>query len=128
MFWKTCRKFTGEHPCQGVISISCKSSLLNGMGCSPVNFLHIFRRPFPKNTFGGLLLKKVNEKISSEEKIWQRSTMDVQKFWGSYLRQRQSMFDTLWLLQNNSEHFRLFTQPIKILDVELQRTITFVLG
>ena len=128
MFWKTCRKFTGEHPCQGVISISCKSSLLNGMGCSPVNFLHIFRRLFPKNTFGGLLLKKVNEKISSKEKIWQRSTMDAQKFRGSYLRQRQSMFDTLWLLQSNSEHIRLFTQPIKILDVELQRTVTFVLG
>ena len=26
-------------------------------GCSPVNFLHIFRTPFPKNTSGGLLLK-----------------------------------------------------------------------
>ena len=25
-------------------------------GCSPVNFLHIFRTPFPKNTSGGLLL------------------------------------------------------------------------
>ena len=25
-------------------------------GCSPVNLLHIFRTPFQKNTFGGLLL------------------------------------------------------------------------
>ena len=25
-------------------------------GCSPVNLLHIFRTPFPKNTSGGLLL------------------------------------------------------------------------
>ena len=25
-------------------------------GCSPVNLLHIFRPPFPKNTSGGLLL------------------------------------------------------------------------
>ena len=25
--------------------------------CSPVNLLHIFRTPFLKNTFGGLLLK-----------------------------------------------------------------------
>ena len=24
--------------------------------CSPVNMLHIFRTPFPKNTTGGLLL------------------------------------------------------------------------
>ena len=37
---KICRIFTGEHP-----------------GCSPVNLLHIFRPPFPKNTCGGLLLK-----------------------------------------------------------------------
>ena len=25
-------------------------------GCSPVNLLHIFRTPFPKNTSGGRLL------------------------------------------------------------------------
>ena len=25
-------------------------------GCSPVNLLHIFRAPFPKNTFGRLIL------------------------------------------------------------------------
>ena len=25
-------------------------------GCSPVNLLHIFRKPFPKNTSGRLLL------------------------------------------------------------------------
>ena len=28
-------------------------------GCSPVNLLHIFRTPFPKNTSGQLLLKAV---------------------------------------------------------------------
>ena len=28
-------------------------------GCSPVNLLHIFRTPSPKNTFGWLLLKGV---------------------------------------------------------------------
>ena len=26
-------------------------------GCSPLNLQYIFRTPFPKNTFGGLLLK-----------------------------------------------------------------------
>ena len=26
--------------------------------CSPVNLLHIFRKPFPKNTTGQLLLKR----------------------------------------------------------------------
>ena len=29
-------------------------------GCSPVNLLHIFRTPFPKNTSGGMLLKQEN--------------------------------------------------------------------
>ena len=35
---KICSEFTGEH------------------GCFPVNLLHIFRTPFPKNTSGWLLL------------------------------------------------------------------------
>ena len=30
-------------------------------GCSPVNLLHIFRSPFPKNISGWLLLKKMNQ-------------------------------------------------------------------
>ena len=33
-------------------------------GCSPINFLHIFRIPFPNNTYGGLLLKVHNSMIS----------------------------------------------------------------
>ena len=33
------------------------SNILSAFGCSPVNLLHIFRIPFPKNTSGGLLLK-----------------------------------------------------------------------
>ena len=45
-------RFTGEHPCQSVISIKLLKN-----GCSPVNLLHIFRIPFPKNTSEGLLLK-----------------------------------------------------------------------
>ena len=39
---KICSKFTGEHPCQNAISIK--------HWCSPVNLLHIFRRPFLKST------------------------------------------------------------------------------
>ena len=41
-------------------------------GCSPVNLLHIFRTPFPKDTSGGLLLqlkyKKVTNLLSSQNK------------------------------------------------------------
>ena len=52
-------KFTGEHPCQSAFSIKLQSSFIEiklRNGCSPVNLLHVFRRAFPKITFGGLLL------------------------------------------------------------------------
>ena len=49
---KICSKFTGEQPRRSMISIK-----LLRHGCSPVNLLHIFRTPFPKNTSGGLFLK-----------------------------------------------------------------------
>ena len=41
---------TGEHP--------CRTSITLRHGCSPVNLLHILRALFPKNTYGGLLLKR----------------------------------------------------------------------
>ena len=81
---KICSKFTGEHPCRGVISIkllctkaptvqcginpfsSCLArdimtdveiiEIALRHGCSPVILLHIFRTPFFKNTYGRLLL------------------------------------------------------------------------
>ena len=45
-------------------------------GCSPVNLLHIFRKPFYKNTYGGLLdtdkvlntsLKRILKQVFSKE-------------------------------------------------------------
>ena len=54
---KTCGKFTGEHPCQSVISVE---SLCNFMeiafrhGYSTVNLLNIFRATFSQNTPEGL--------------------------------------------------------------------------
>ena len=56
---KICSKFTGEHPCQSVISIKLQSNFIEitlRHGCSPVNLLYIFRTPFPRNTSGWLLL------------------------------------------------------------------------
>ena len=47
-------KFTGEYPCRGVISINLLCNFIQitlRHGCSPVNLLHIFKTPFPKNTF-----------------------------------------------------------------------------
>ena len=56
---KICSKFPGEHPCPSVISIKllCNfAEITLWHGCSPVNLLHIFRTPFPKNTSGRPLL------------------------------------------------------------------------
>ena len=59
---KICSKFTGEHPCYSAISITLQNNFIKSTrwhGCSPVNLLHIFRAPFPKNTSEWLLLKAV---------------------------------------------------------------------
>ena len=56
---KICSKFIGEHPCRSAISTKLLCSFIEialWHGCSPVNLLHIFRTPFPKNTSGRLLL------------------------------------------------------------------------
>ena len=55
---KRCSEFT-EHLCRIVIPIKLQSKFIKitlWHGCSPVNLLHVFRAPFPKNTFGGLFL------------------------------------------------------------------------
>ena len=52
-------KLTGEHPCRSAISIKLLTFFIEialQHGCSPVNLLHSFRIPFPKNTSGRLLL------------------------------------------------------------------------
>ena len=56
---KICSKFTREQPCRSVISIKLLCNVIEitlPHGCSPVNFLHIFRPPFRKDTSGRLLL------------------------------------------------------------------------
>ena len=56
---KMCNKFTGEHPCRSVVSIKLLCNFIEiafWQGCSPVNLMYIFRAPFYKNTYGGLLL------------------------------------------------------------------------
>ena len=52
-------KFRGEHPRRSVISIKLQSNFIEitfRHGCFPVNLLHIFRTPSPKNASGRLLL------------------------------------------------------------------------
>ena len=45
-------------------------------GCSPVNFLHIFRTAFPKNTSGGLLLS-IPVGWATQLKLW----FSVNSYW-----------------------------------------------
>ena len=61
---KICSTFTGEHPCQSVISMKLQNKFIEIIflhGCSPVNLLHIFRKLFPNNTSGQLLLSFFNK-------------------------------------------------------------------
>ena len=56
---KICSKCLGQHQCQSAISIKLQSNFIEialWHGCSPVNFLHIFRISFSRNTSGWLLL------------------------------------------------------------------------
>ena len=56
---KICSKFIGEHPRWSAISIKLQSNFMETAlrhGSSPVNWPHIFRTPFPRNTSGWLLL------------------------------------------------------------------------
>ena len=62
--FKIYSKFRGEHPSQSVISINLQSNFIEitlRHGCSPINFLYIFRIPVPKNISGRLLLKFLME-------------------------------------------------------------------
>ena len=57
---KICPKFTGKHSHRNAISIKLQSNFIEiGLrhGYSSVNLLHIFRTPFPENTFRRLRLK-----------------------------------------------------------------------
>ena len=47
-------------------------------GCSPVNLLHIFRMPFPKNFSEGLL-PLIKTKISEEGPIWAENNNNNKK-------------------------------------------------
>ena len=55
---KICSKFI-EHPCRSVVTIKQLCNFIEIAlqdGCSTVNLLHIFRTPFYKNTYEGLLV------------------------------------------------------------------------
>ena len=77
-------KIAGEHPCQSAISIKLPCNFIEitlQHGCSPVNLLHLFRTPFPRNTSGWLLPKELandilnvtgSYKITNDGKLFER--------------------------------------------------------
>ena len=101
-FLKIWSKLTGEHPCRSVISIKLLRNFIEipfRHGCSPVNLLHIFRTPFPKNTSGWLLLQYslsvLSENIKKNLSLWKncsnivatiRSCHLCRKNWGQTSR------------------------------------------
>ena len=52
-----CKQNTQKQPSIDVLRKSCFIEIALRHGFYPVKLLHIFRRPFPKNTYGGLLLE-----------------------------------------------------------------------
>ena len=82
---KICRKFTGEHPCRSAISIKLQSNLVEIVlrhGCFPVNLLHIFRTPFPKNTSGRLVLNFLSKVKDVIRTIATRGKLPPAQGWG----------------------------------------------
>ena len=62
-------KFTGEHPYRSTISIKLLSNFIEialRHGFFPLNLLHIFRTPFPRNTPGWLLLQMTQNFLEGE--------------------------------------------------------------
>ena len=59
---KICNKFTGEPPCRREISMKLQcnfNEITLRHECFPVNLLHIFRTPLPKNAYAGLFLNNL---------------------------------------------------------------------
>ena len=78
---KICSKFTGEHPCRSVISINLERNFIEialWYGCSPVNFLHIFRTPFFRNASWWLLLLKRKARYIYTKKVLKTSLFQLE--------------------------------------------------
>ena len=94
---KICSKVTGEHPCRSATSIKLQSNCIEitlWHGCSPVNWLHLFRTPFPRSTSVCLLLRFTEEILYSilmwqniatcslKSKVFKSSNVIVTGWWG----------------------------------------------
>ena len=65
-----------EHPCRSAILIKLQSNFIEitlWNWCSPVDLLHIFQTPFPKNIFGRQLLTCCFSLFFKQELGWGKS-------------------------------------------------------
>ena len=105
-----CSKFTAEHLCPNVISMKLLCNIIKIKlrdRCSPANLLHIFRIPFPKNTPGGLLLKKWSFPLTISLIKLTECTINcglviysfshlVRNFWRKTLRKKSLYSELFW--------------------------------
>ena len=109
-------KFTREHPCRKVISIKLLCYFIEialWHECSPVNLLHIFRAPFPKNTSGRLPLKF--PKIFKKEAIWPGKSIEIyMDFTGNFLMFSWQLFFRTTSCLTKSSGF--INYPSKVVD------------
>ena len=83
-------KFTGEHRRLTAMSIKLQSNFIEitlWYGSSPVNLLHIFRTPFPKTTYGRLLLEMESKRLEVEAIFIELSLRESKWFIKEYMRQ-----------------------------------------
>ena len=90
---KICSKFTGEDPHPIAISIKLQRNFIEIIlrhGYFPVNLLQIFREPFYRNTYGGLLLEIIS--FAEDLELWKNgkwsatfSTCTLGINWKKYL-------------------------------------------
>ena len=97
-----------KHSSRSAISIKMLCNFIEialRHGCSPVNLLHIFRTPFPKNTSGGLCLiicHNENLMLRTVVKGFYFKEVRGEEIWAIYL-----LKNTAFLCKNIFE-FRLF--------------------
>ena len=88
--------YTQKQSSIGALMESCSENDFNKVvlfckGCSPVNLMHIFRTPFPKNTYGRLLLIQFSSSINY---LVYRSCFDTWTASSSVLREINNCFIT----------------------------------
>ena len=99
---KICSKFTGEHPCQSLVSIKllCKFiEIALWHRCSPLNLMHIFRISFSKNTsLEGCLCSFLQDSVKLFKDRFPRKSNFVIKNVSAWLREWGN-----WIIRSYSD-------------------------